>query len=63
MKSIQPILAILSLISVYAFAPDAWPTPQPSRLDGSTYGNIEEVSTEHLALDITVDFDKKQFRG
>ena len=32
-------------------------------IDSSTYGNIEEVRTRHLELDLMVDFDTKTFSG
>lgn len=32
-------------------------------IDSSTYGNIEEVRTRHLELDLLVDFDTKTFSG
>lgn len=32
-------------------------------IDVSSYGNIEEVRTEHVHLNLTVDFDKEQFSG
>lgn len=32
-------------------------------LDSSTYANIEEVITEHINLDFTVDFDASTFDG
>ena len=32
-------------------------------IDSSTYANIQEVRTQHLKLDLEVDFEKKQFRG
>ena len=32
-------------------------------IDSSTYGNIQEVKTNHLALDLEVNFDNKTFKG
>ena len=32
-------------------------------IDSSTYSNIEEVRTTHLALDLEINFDNKTFKG
>ena len=64
MKAIVFTIAIASLFAVFEQVLAQYlPTPKPSSLDGSSYGNIEEVSSEHLALDFSVDFDRRQFRG
>ena len=35
----------------------------PPLADNSTYGNTEEIHTEHLALNLTVDFDARTLSG
>ncbi len=32
-------------------------------IDSSSYGNIEEIRTEHLHLNLTVDFTTESFTG
>ena len=32
-------------------------------IDSSTYGNIDEIRTQHLALDLEINFDNKTFKG
>jgi leukotriene-A4 hydrolase len=36
---------------------------RPPLADNSTYGNTEEIHTEHLALNLTVDFDARTLSG
>ena len=42
--------------------PAGWPLTAPPQ-DVFTFANAAEVSTRHLALDLTVDFESRQLRG
>jgi hypothetical protein len=35
----------------------------PNEIDGSTYGNIDEINSTHLHLNFAVDFSKEVFKG
>lgn len=35
----------------------------PPAADNSTYGNTEQIHTQHLKLDLQVDFDTRQLVG
>ena len=50
--SAMMILGVLSVVNAMG-----------NTIDSSTYGNIEEIITNHLALDLEISFDNKTFKG
>ena len=49
---------MIKLIILYSVLATAF-ARMGNDIDPSTYGNIQEVRTSHLKLDLEVDFDKK----
>lgn len=52
------LVSNIATVSSVALSPTAEEGVLPNSIDASTYGNIDEVGTEHLSLDFAVDFDK-----
>ena len=61
------LLVFLSLVFVQSAAAEPFSLddyiPEHPLADNSTYGNIEEIATTHLHLDVTMEFDRRVIDG
>jgi len=50
------MIKLLTLFLSTILALEGAPVPKPSKIDPSTYANIDEMATSHISLDFYVDW-------